>query len=305
VNYLDLRERLFELYRKQAFAEAVELIEQEEHQISEDERFEVAYWRLCLANLLGRPEECLRLLAEAMEKGYWFEPELMGQDGDLESVKGDPTFQQALTTSAERKALAEANLKPAAVTAGPAGGNFLAAFHGNGRSAALDAPHWQALTRHGWRVSAMQGTQLQMPGQYVWNDYDRATREVRQLWAELAPAQPERAAVGGFSMGGGLSIWAAVTGAVPVAGFIGLGPYLHDPEVLRPYLERKAYAPGLKGYMVVGDSDEICFSRSKAVKALLDEFGIPCHLEIVPGMAHLYPDPFEPYLLQATSFIFG
>ena len=109
--------------------------------------------------------------------------------------------------------------------------------------------------------------------------------------------------LGGFSMGGGLAIQMAVTGAVSASGFIVVGPYLSDLALLEPYLDAAA-ARGLRGYIVMGqleapEGQELI----RRIPPFLGEHGIPCELDEQPDLAHSFPDDFDQVLDRALTFL--
>src|SRR5258705_473372 len=90
-------------------------------------------------------------------------------------------------------------------------------------------------TLYNWRfctgclVALPQSSQPMSAGHYGWNDRGWAVREITQhvtTVREQSPIDLERIVVAGFSMGGGLAAWLALSGTLAVRGFIGVGPFL-------------------------------------------------------------------------------
>lgn len=311
MTFDELRRQAYALYGAGEYFRALELVSQWPPN-SADEAGELAYWRLCLAARLGQTDQGLAVFSEAVAAGHWYSPAMLRRDEDLISLRGLPEFERLITICDERRAEAQKCAVPSRLTVAPsvpAGGRapLLLALHGNNGTAGREVDHWRPLSTQGWVVALPQSSQVGGPDRYVWNDRDLAVREVQQHLAELKaeyPVDPGQVVVGGFSMGAGLSVYLGVSGALGARGFIAVGPWLVDVAELRPRLEARA-PKGLRGYIVVGDMDTHCYKVSQEVKALLAEFGIPCELEVHPGMGHVYPERFAASLDRAMRFIGG
>ena len=111
-------------------------------------------------------------------------------------------------------------------------------------------------------------------------------------------------------LGGETALRAALSGMVPVRGFILLGPggpTIDTPEAWRrsaPTLIRQGAERNLRGYVLLGEEDAgVPHDAIRALVELLNANGIPCHLEILPGLAHEYPPDPGPVLSRALGFI--
>ena len=183
---------------------------------------------------------------------------------------------------------------------------MLLGLHGNSQNARLAALDWQPISAKGWLLACVQSSQLMTSDAYIWNDLARGTADVQELYQTLNTRDaidPEHVVLGGFSMGGGLAIHLAVTGAIKARSFIVVGPYLPDLEPLKPYLDTAA-ANGLRGYIVMGLQEAPEFQeRIRKTDAFLNMHGIPCELEEHPEIAHSFPADFEQTLDKALAFL--
>jgi dienelactone hydrolase len=143
---------------------------------------------------------------------------------------------------------------------------------------------------------------------YIWDDQEIALREVSQHYAstkERYSLDEENVVLAGFSMGGETALRAALTGTVPARGFILLGPggpTIDNPSEWLPLLEAREQK--LRGYILLGEEDHAIQSEPVlALVGLLNERGIPCKLETIPGLVHDYPRNSPEYIERALSFI--
>jgi hypothetical protein len=100
----------------------------------------------------------------------------------------------------------------------------------------------------------------------------------------------------------------ALRGTVPVCGFVLLGPggpTTPDPDSLLPLIrQQRATGVELRGYLLLGElDDEDPAETHKRLAELLTENGIPCGFEIIPGVAHDYPENFGPIVQRALAFV--
>ena len=52
-------------------------------------------------------------------------------------------------------------------------------------------------------------------------------------------------------------------------------------------------ARGLRGYVFLGEQDDtVPHDEIRTIVSSLNDHGIPCELEMVPGIAHDYPEDF-------------
>ncbi len=110
----------------------------------------------------------------------------------------------------------------------------------------------------------------------------------------------------GFSRGGELAIWLALSGTIEVRGFIAVGPggpYIREPDKWVPLIEA-SQGRGLRGYLVVGEQDVSCYEGTLALAELFKSRHFPCELEVHPNLGHDFPPEFQQSLARALEFVF-
>lgn len=304
----DLNEEVLRLYNDKCYAEADALLE------TWSSRFpgraaQAHYNRMCFIALSGSPSGAIAQLEQAISKGLWYTVETLRADPDLASLQGLPEFERLAAICQERSEKEAASARPLMPVALPPAGSpphpALVALHGNNRNAELTMPLWQPACEKGFIVAVPQSTQVSGPDSFVWTDVERAGREVEAHYRALIQTHPvdaSRTVIGGFSMGGRVACWLALSRALPVRGFIGMGPWLKDFEAWEPHIEAAA-AHGLRGYLIVGDRDVGCYDGTAAMHRMLEAYHVPCQLKVYPGLRHVYPDDFGVTLGEALDFI--
>jgi dienelactone hydrolase len=308
----DLQEEAMRLYQAGDYAATLDLLTREGDQFP-DQGAWVLYMRACMAARVGQPAETVRLLDAALDRGYWFGEAVMRQSPSFLPLQGDPEFERVAALNIARAA--DAHADPVLLVREPEGGcaaqacPVVLALHGNGADGPSALRGWRSLVERGWLLAALQSSQIAAQDQFVWDDQEVALRETANHYATLQTQytlDPARTLVAGFSMGGETALRAALSRTIPVRGFLLLGPggpTIDTPDAWLPLIEQ-AQAAGLRGYVILGEADQgVPHDAIRAIVALLNEHGIPCDLELVPGVRHAYPPDFGPILDRALAFV--
>jgi predicted esterase len=183
------------------------------------------------------------------------------------------------------------------------------ALHGNGSNGRQALNGWQPLVSKGWLLAAAQSSQIISTNMFVWDNHETALGEVKEHYERLCsdyPVDTEKVIVAGFSMGGDTALRAVLSGTIEARGFILLGPggpTIDAPEGYLPSIEAGKERI-LRGYIIVGDADAIIGPEPlQSLSTSLNEHGIPCQLEIIPGLGHDYPPDFKPVIERALQFV--
>lgn len=303
----DVLETALELYEQEAYAEAYAFITAAAQQQGLQSA-RIYNFRICLANRSEHSDLALRLFAEALGNGYWSNPDQMLEDEDLLTLRDDVEFLRLLDICRGQQAAAQRTAQPELhlmwpITTTPA--PLLVALHGNQHNAADTAPAWEPLTAAGWCVALPQSSQMAGPDAYVWNDLALATTEMR-THAETLRQHPcldfNRCVVAGFSMGARQALWSVLEGIFPARGLILLGPWLPELPAWTSRLLHLAET-GTRTYVIIGDADHSCLPHAQALVTALHGHGLPCELELHPGMRHRYPPDFTTSLRRALTYV--
>ena len=269
----------------------------------------VAIVHICFLALTGDQLGALRLMQAGLDRGLWWSVDGLRGDSDLASLQGDPDFERMVAICGERHAQALQSARPERLLLPPVEGAarpypLLVAMHPYSSSAADFAQYWQVLASQGWLVLLPQSSQIVSPDGYCWDNTLLAIDEIKAHLADITqqyPIDPRRTVVAGFSQGGGLALWLAVSQAVPAAGFIGLAPYLRTLDDLLPALPAGPI-DGVRGVMFTGgqDRDEGMFDK---MESLLQSHRIPYRRQHDPDLAHEIPPDFDRQLAEALAFI--
>lgn len=312
-TFTELYDAVLDHARRGAYPAAYALLRSDGPRFPE-EASAVLYLRSCMAERAGDREGALASLGEALDLGHWYGERLLRESPSWQPLQGDPAFERLAARSLAMMAASAVELAPlVAAPAGappPAGWPLLLTLHGNGASARLSLEGWRPAAG-GWLQAALRSSQALSSEQFVWDDQGRARADVLAQLDALRAAHPIDAAqvvLGGFSRGAETALQLALTGAVVARGVVLLGPggpMAEDPERWLPLIEGAA-GRGLRAAVVVGDDDETgLVDAALRLAPMLDDGGVPCHLEVVQGLGHAYPDDGGAALRRGLDFVTG
>jgi predicted esterase len=316
LTFDDLARQVFRLYHEKANRQAYDLIVREASRFPEQEA-RLLYWRACFACLLNDPAQGLQTLQQAIACGYWYAPDQLRSDPDLNELQSNPAFERIVQVSQSRLEQARREGRPelrlAAPDAGASPHPLLMVLHGQGIGDETfnirNMDPWRPAVSAGWLLAAPRSALVVGLHQYGWGDFSEAAGELKAHHQALGgryALDAARFVVGGFSRGALLATWLALTGVLPAQGFIAVaagGANLNQPEFWEDAIQTRRAGP-LRGCFVVGQADVPGYAGTCALAETLNAHGIPCQLETHPGLGHEFPATFTQSLAGALEFIF-
>jgi len=317
----DLQAQIQSAYQAGDYAAALELAERNTAQFPEQTPL-LFYWRVCMHARLEQPSRAIRLLAEVLESGIWYGEVLLRKSPSLKSLQGVEDFERLVALNRELQSAAQAQRYPLIILR--AEGNcqeqanpcpLLLGLHSNMSSAQTSLPLWQPAASAGWLVAAPQSSQAMWKDAYGWDDLEVASQEIQHGYATLIrqfAVDQARSVTAGHSMGGEVAIWLALSGTIPAAGFLAVGPggpNMNQPESWQPWIDqavqRQAGASGaLRGCLIAGEADaSISIESCHILGKMLNRAGIACQVVTVPGAGHDDYRLYQPEVLRGLAGI--
>lgn len=312
-TYADLNAQFTQAYDERDFATALDLLTREGPRFP-TEASTIFYLRSCMAARLAAPDAAIRILAEAIDRGFWYGQLLLRNSPSWQPLQGIPAFEHLAAICLARQAEAQrgATHMVAEPQSGIAPGKtypLLLALHGNAQNGASALAGWQAITSMGWMLVAIQSSQAEAQDAYVWDDQTIARRDITDQLQEILATYPidqNHIVLAGFSMGGETALRLALEGALPTRRFLLLGPggpTIDEPDAWNPLIAAAVHRE-LRGYILVGEHDAgIPQDAVREIAERLVAQGIPCRLELLPGLRHEYPDDQGAALTRALDFL--
>ena len=290
MNYQEADRQVDELVQQGNFKEAHILLEKMRVEFSEH-TYEITDYIVYVYLLWNRPNAAIRELLHALERGHFypvdqtFMKDRLGHFPEYATLKSG-SLQSKEKFQRESRSRREIFV-PAASTEKPC--PVLVLLHGDGQNIDTIKANWSPhpFVELGYLVLYIQSSRVLKFDGYLWTgDFELARMEVKQALEDVAgeyKIDRNRLVLAGFSGGAMIALDMALRQEIPVAKCIALSPSTGE------YLEQKHVGEKSlnEGYITViyGEHE----SEAHPVVEKLRNRGVPCNVEICPGIAHAYP----------------
>ncbi len=289
MTYIRLLNQAIALYREERFQEAIDLVNRYGRTVSGN-MAQIYNFQYAMTARGGQPNLAMAILQEAVDQGYWYSPEYLRSDDDLEPLRKLGAFDEIVEVCARREEEARRSATPQLRTVSEDGGVMVVALHGDQESNAISEPYWRPAADAGCIVALAQSSVESFSDAFVWNDSGKGAAELEQHLSSLRErfgVPPERTVLAGFSAGCSVILRAVLDGKAKAGALLLVAPWLPELDQWAPRLEA---LKGTRVRIVVGDRDEDCLEGSMKLASLLDARAIKHEVRIVEGMEHDYPD---------------
>src|SRR5437867_3110646 len=218
--------------------------------------------RVELLAKMNRASEAVDVLRDGLDRGYRYRGRWLRHER-FAALAGQPFFGTLVERSEAQYERAQADARPDVGIFLPHDASagklpLLVALHGNNRTMQDTVPSWQSVVQHGWVLAVPQSSEIATtPGFFVWNDRDRAARDLGTHLATLRARlslDSTRSVLGGFSMGARLALELGLSGRFLSKRVLAIGTWLPDVGMLDAVLDR-SIAEESRVYVVVGRHD--------------------------------------------------
>jgi predicted esterase len=307
-DFRTLVDRVFGHHQRGEYHAALQLVQSATPHFP-DHADRLHYWQACLACRLGQLEQSLATLEAALAQGLWWAPEMLRHDPDLAPLQDHPAFRTIVLACTEHLRAAQAGAVVTVDVHRPerprASSPLLIALHWRLRDPAEFAARWLPAVQYGVTVAVPRSTQQLGMRAFGWDDSVRAVRDVATAYAlvqETETLTPTAVILAGASQGATLAARLALQGQdVSGTGFIAVVPAITHPADL-PEEFAAARERGVRGWILTGEYDA-GRAAAEAFHARLTAGGVPCHLEVVAGLGHDFPQDFVTRLPAALAFV--
>lgn len=300
MTYIKLLNQAIALYMEERYQEAIDLLNRHGRKVNGN-MAQIYNFQYAMTARGGQPNLAMAILQEAVDEGYWYSPDYLRSDDDLEPLRRLDAFDEVVETCARREEEARRNAAPCLKVISEKGGAMVVALHGDQESNAISEPYWRPAADAGSIVALAQSSTESFSDAYVWDDSGKGAAELELHLSSLRErfgVPPERTVLAGFSAGCSVILQAVLDRQADAATLLLVAPWLPQLEEWAPRLE---VLKGTKVRIVVGDRDEDCLEGSKRLASLLASLGVDHHLRVIEGMEHDYPDDLRDDIAAVLS----
>ncbi|MTH53425.1 hypothetical protein GKZ89_08345 [Bacillus mangrovi] len=290
--------KLISLFMEKEWDEAYALVLKAESEYP-NKLHKTSFWKACLQCINHETGDAMETLQKAYDKGFWWNPDLLKGDSDLDPLRDKKAFQQLVEECEERREQAKKEAVPLVEFHGKQDPEeAIVVLHGRGGNMEDTIPYWMnELSIRNYLFAFPQSSQMAGYEAFCWDDEERATDEISGVLKKIKNNFPDikRIILAGYSQGGKLALKLVLNGEFEeTKEFFAVVPAIREDEV---QLSAKS---GTSGWLVAGKDDPF-YEDTKKLKKKLDEQKIQCNWLEYGELGHTYPENFSDQLSDALK----
>ena len=305
LSFDELTDQMMNLYREGKYADALEIVEQNADRFPKHSA-RTTFWKMCLLSLCGRRDNVLSVFQKGLDAGLWW-AEIQFRDTDLDAMRDLPEFKRLVAESSRKYMEMQAQIKPNRSVLVPEDISrelpLLIGLHGRNGHNDSHLEYWDVARQRGWLVLSPQSRQALYEGAYSWTDNDQGLSDILFHLEEIMKIyriDRDHIVTAGFSQGGGMAIYSALSEKVGARGFIGVGTFLTNTDSLIPLAK---HTQSVRGYFITGEQDRL-LGHIKEIQKVLQENNVQFTEEVHSNLGHEFPADFGASFDKAIDFIF-
>ncbi len=307
-DYASMRARVGALFNAEEYAEAGAVLTA--HMDLFPDHLEANAFNLACAHvMLEEYDAAIEALNRAADQGIWYGKYFI-QIELFTPLFEIPAFEKFLARNDAMRLVATPGcvqldvVPPAGYDPGREYPLFLA-LHGGEGSLAEFKPVWHSprLARE-FVLAYVQSSIPSNTRSFSWYEPDDIRADIMEAYRQIDVTysiDAERIYVGGYSAGAIATFCMAFDSALPVAGYLCLGPPIPE-EILTVEKIEQAAGRGLRGAAIIGADDQF-LPAARAMAATFDSLGHDFTMVILPDTGHVYPEDLPARLDEALISI--
>ncbi len=300
------------LYEEKKYQETIDFLKEVATDFP-DFKPEIYYTQMAAAIKLEKYDLFFELLNEILDADGWYNEVILRESPSFKPLQGMPEFERLVSISVERAKQASkdhTNLTVFPETPSPSMPLMLA-LHAQASVINEEYQAWKTIIDHGYILGMPQTTNKYWSGIATgyWLDYEISIHQIKAYVDTInlnKTLDLKHSIAGGLSMGGDLAIRLALTGTIPVCGFIAVspgGPWMNEPQKWKPLID-DARRHDLHGVIIRGKEDQaIPRKYTQTLTNMLNNSGIPCQFLEYPKLGHWYPSNFADTIVDFINKI--
>jgi predicted esterase len=289
------------LYEKEKYQETIEFLKEVAIEFP-DFKPEIYYTQMAAAIKLEKYDLFFELFNEILDTGGWYSETILRESPSFKPLQGMSEFEKLVSISVERAK--QASKHHTNLTVFPETNRsstpLMLALHAQASIIDEEYQAWKTVVDHGYILGMPQTTNRYWSGIVTgyWPDYETSIHQINTYLDTInqhTTLDLKHSITGGLSMGGDLAIRLALTGTIPVCGFIAVspgGPLRNEPEKWQPLIDDARHRD-FHGIIIRGKEDQaIPRKYNQTLTNMLNDSGIPCQFIEYPKLGHWYPPNF-------------
>ncbi|MFX1576478.1 MAG: hypothetical protein ACFFCF_04850 [Promethearchaeota archaeon] len=274
---------------------------------------EIYYTQMAAAIKLDKYDLFFELFNEILDDDGWYNETILRESPSFKPLQGMPEFEKLVSISVERAKQASRNHTNFTMfpeTTSPSTPLMLA-LHAQASIISKEYHAWKTVVNHGYILGMPQTTNRYWSGIATgyWPNYETSIHQIKAYVDTInlnKTLDLKHSIAGGLSMGGDLAIRLALTGTIPVCGFIAVspgGPWMNEPKKWKTLID-DTRCHDIKGIIIRGKEDQaIPRKYTQTLTNMFNNSGIPCQFLEYPKLGHWYPNNFADTIMDFINNI--
>ena len=305
-EFVNTQQQAISLVQREQLKESRILLEEAKKKFPE--RLDrIGHWKAGIFMLEGNRAGAISELNEVLDRGLWWNPEILMNDEELEPLKESQDFHDIINRCTK---MYDKNQKSTCAHL---------QVEGNSQSnTAIYSLHWKASNARdfafqwdtpevlsNYLIGFVQSSQLYSFNSYVWDEWEVVEEDVRKMhreFKETCDLGGKDRLLSGASQGGKTAVELLLkNNTLGFKGFIAFVPSFTDSDEIENILQDHV-KEHVRGCLITGDKDPF-YDQTVKVANVLNAKGVPCKLIVNKGMGHVLPDDLAEQLQEAVDFI--
>ncbi|MGB9749973.1 MAG: TPR end-of-group domain-containing protein [Caldisericia bacterium] len=312
INFKELMNKIFSLYREEKFEEALEIVQKEKFKYLEN-LSRLFYFEACLLSVLGKKEDAIKTLNEALNFGFWWSVNTLNYEKDFNSIREDEEFKKVIekVKSFEEEYKKERKneyilIELKEYEKGKSYPLFIS-LHARDTNISYYSNYFKNIEYliTNYFILFPQSSQKTSFSGFSWDDSTIAYNDVLEITEEVFNKNnnisKNEIIISGASQGGRISLEIYLKNILPCKGWIGIIPAFKDINYLKDLLDLRKNED-LKFAFIVGAKDYF-YEISKELNEEITKRGFKTLFIVNENQGHQITDNFTEQLTECIRFI--
>jgi len=297
------QKRLFSLYEKGNIEEILSFVQHLERDFPEKTE-NTSYWKASLYLTLHNSGEAIDTLSNALNKGLWWNPQLLSNDPSFRSLQENKEFKNIINECQKIYDDKKIKTKSHLSYYGKNNSNIgIFALHWGGSNVKEFAPFWcDEDILNNYFMGFPQSSQLYSHNAFDWRNREIAIKDITTEFNKFKKKfHSNKLILAGASQGGALAIELSLQQNIKNNGFIAIAPEISDISSVNKILSEQNNI-SIKGCIIISDNNPF-FNNAYELVQVLKNHGVQCKLISNKEKGPFFPENFPTLLPELVDYI--